>query len=519
MSEGRRSRSGGGRSGRRSRESAAAVTAMQTVSPLVNKLPFTEVLNEEGVEKIHQASMRLLSETGIMILDYPDAIETFRSYGCKVEGDTVFIDEDTLLNFVNKAPSTFTQLARNSNNNLDIGGRNTIFAPVYGPPFCSDLDKGRRPSTIEDFNNFSKLVYMLPDLHSGGGTLVEPNDIHVDERHLDMLMSLITNSDKAFMGSVTHMDNARDTVKMSEILFGAEAIRQNPATVSLINVSSPLRYDDRMLGALQVYAEAKQACILAAFIVVGAMSPTTLAATLAQQNAETLFGIAYAQMLNPGTPVIQGNFLPTIDMKSGAPSFGTPEGALAIYASAQLARRYGLPFRTGGNYTASRIPDAQAGYESSNTLWPTVQAGTNFVLHAAGWLEGGLVSGYEKLIIDSEGLGMATKFAQGIDLSEEQFAWDAYEEVGPGGHFLGSAHTMRHYDTAFYQHKVYNMDNYEKWAEEGSVDTYQHANKMWKQMLKDYQAPALDSAIQEELQAFVDQRRAEIQSGKARSNW
>ena len=274
-----------------------------------------------------------------------------------------------------------------------------------------------------------------------------------------------------------------------------------------------------MLGALQVYAEARQAVIIAGFIVVGAMSPSTLAATLAQQNAEALFGIAYAQMLNPGTPVIQGNFLPTIDMKSGAPSFGTPESSLALYASAQLARRYNLPFRSGGCFTASRIPDAQAGYESSNTIWPTIGANTNFVLHAAGWLEGGLVSGYEKLILDAEVLGMASKFAKGISLEEEEFAWDAFKEVGPGGHFLGAAHTMRHYDTAFYQHKVFNMDNYEKWEEEGSLTTYQRANAIWKKMLKSYEAPALNAGKLEALQSFVEQRRAEIRSGKPRSDW
>jgi trimethylamine---corrinoid protein Co-methyltransferase len=274
-----------------------------------------------------------------------------------------------------------------------------------------------------------------------------------------------------------------------------------------------------MLGALQVYAEARQAVLLASFIVVGAMSPTTLAATIAQQNAETLFGIAYAQMLNPGTPIIQGNFLPTIDMKSGAPSFGTPEASLALYASAQMARYYNLPFRSGGNLTASRIPDAQAAYESASTFWPTVQANTNFVLHAAGWLEGGLVSGYEKLIMDAELLGMATKYVKGIELNDDTFAWEAYDEVGPGGHFLGATHTMKHYDTAFYQHKVFNMDNFEKWRDEGSEDTYKRANGIWKKMLSEYQAPALDDAKREELEAFVAQRREELRSNKPRTEW
>jgi trimethylamine--corrinoid protein Co-methyltransferase len=244
-----------------------------------------------------------------------------------------------------------------------------------------------------------------------------------------------------------------------------------------------------------------------------------MAATIAQQNAEALFGICYAQMLQAGVPCVYGSFLANIDMKSGAPCFGTPEDALALYAGAQMARHYHLPYRSGGNFTASRIPDAQAGYESAGTFWPTVQAGVNFVLHAAGWLEGGLIAGYEKFILDLEMCGMMARFVNGIGLTDEDFAWDAYAEVGPGQHFLGSAHTMRHYETAFYQHMVFNMDNYEKWEEEGSADSYKRANAVWKRMLKEYEAPALDPAITEELSAFAEQRRAEIRAGKPRAEW
>jgi trimethylamine--corrinoid protein Co-methyltransferase len=388
---------------------------------------------------------------------------------------------------------------------------------VYGPPFVGDLDRGRRKATLEDFQNFVKLTYMARHLHHSGGTVVEPNDIPVGERHLDMLLAHITLSDKAFMGSVTHVDNARDTVTMAEILFGAQAIRENPAVMSLINVSSPLRFDDRMLSALEVYAEARQAVIVTPFIIAGAMSPASLAATLAQQNAEALFGIAYAQMVNPGTPCVYGSFLANVDMKSGAPCFGTPEDTLALYAGAQMARHYDLPYRSGGNFTAARIPDAQAGYESAGTMWPTVQAGTNFVLHAAGWLEGGLIAGYEKFVLDLEVCGMMARFVAGIGLTEEDFAWDAYAEAGPGQHFLGTQHTMRHYSSAFYQHTVFSMDNYEKWEEEGSPDAYKLANAIWKRTLKAYERPELDEAIEEELSAFAEKRRAEIRAGKART--
>jgi len=487
--------------------------------PLLNKLPLSQVLSKDGIEAIHRASMRLLSEIGILIVDYPPAEETFRASGAKVDNHLVKIDEDTVMHFVRQTPATFTQLARNPANNLPIGGRNMVFAPVYGPPFVGTLENPRRQATLEDFHNFAKLTYMAQHLHQAGGTIVEPNDIPVAERHLDMLMAHITLNDKAFMGSVTHPDNARDTVTISEILFGAEEIRQNPATISLINASSPLRFDDRMFGALEVYAEARQAVIVTPFIVAGAMSPSTMAATLAQQNAEALFGIAYAQMLNAGTPCIYGSFLSNIDMRSGSPCFGTPENALALYAGAQMARHYNLPYRSGGNFTASRIPDAQAGYESAGTMWPTVQAGVNFVLHAAGWLEGGLIAGYEKFILDLEICGMMARLVNGIGLTDEDFAWDAFEEVGPGGHFLGAQHTMRHYETAYYQHTVFNMENFEKWEEKGSLDTYQRANALWKRMLKEYEAPDLDEALAEELNAFVDHRRAEIQAGRPRSEW
>lgn len=509
------------RSRRREQRREGRRGALQTgpINPLVNKLPLTEVLSPEGVNTIHRASMRLLTETGMLIIDYPPALETFKQNGAKVEGEMVWIDEATLLHFVQQAPATFTQLARNPANNLTIGGRNTIFAPVYGPPFVIDYDRGRRQATIEDFRNFARLTYMAPDLHHAGGTLVEPNDIEVKERHLDMLLAHITLNDKAFMGSVTHADNARDSVTMAEIIFGRETIREAPAVIGLINASSPLRFDDRMFGALEVYARAGQAVIVTPFIIAGAMSPSTMAATLAQQNAEALFGICYAQMLNPGTPCIYGSFLANIDMRSGAPCFGTPENALALYAGAQMARHYNLPYRSGGNFTASRIPDAQAGYESAGTMWPTVQAGTNFVLHAAGWLEGGLIAGYEKFVLDLEMCGILARYVNGIGLTDEDFAWDAFAEVGPGNHFLGAAHTMRHYETAFYQHRVFNMDNYEKWEEEGSHDTYRRANAVWKRMLKQYEAPPLDEAIAEELNAFAEQRRAEIRGGKPRSEW
>ncbi|MEM7335434.1 MAG: trimethylamine methyltransferase family protein [Chloroflexota bacterium] len=495
-------------------------TAVAMLEPIFNNVPFSNILSEEGIHKIHNASMRLLKEFGTLIIDFPEGLEVFRQNGATiVEGNKVKIDEDTLMHFVNQAPSTWTQLARNPAKNLPLGGRNTVYAPIYGPPFALDLDRGRRQSTFDDFKKFAKLAYMAPEMHIGGGVLVEPNDLPLETRHLDMLHALATLSDKSFMGSVVFPDNARDSVDIARIVVGEEAMKENPALSSTVNASSPMRWDDRMLSAITVYAETKQAVMFTPFIIAGAMSPSTMAATVAQLNAEALFGICYAQMVNAGAPCLYGSFLANIDMKSGAPCFGTAENNLAMFAGGQMARHYGLPYRSGGNFTASRIPDAQSGYESASTMWATVQSGANFILHSAGWLEGGLIAGYEKFVLDLEICAMIARYSKGIGLTDDDFAWDAYEETPSGQHFLGAGHTMRHYKTAFHQHQVFSMDNFEKWEEEGSATTYQRANKVWKQMLRDYERPPIDPAIREELDAFVAKRRVEIEAGKPRTPW
>ncbi|MEM9776387.1 MAG: trimethylamine methyltransferase family protein [Chloroflexota bacterium] len=490
---------------------------IEFLQPILNNVPFMDLLNEEGVEKVHRASMKLLKDFGVLIIDFPEAVEVFRQNGAKiVDGNKVKIDEETLMHFVNMAPSSWTQLARNPAKDLPLGGRNTVFAPIYGPPFAADLDRGRRESTIDDFNNFAKLAYMAPEMHIGGGVLVEPNDLPLHTRHLDMLHSLSTLSDKSFMGSVVFADNARDSVDVARIVVGKERMADNPAVSSTVNASSPLRWDDRMLGAIKVYAETKQAVMFTPFIIAGAMSPSTTAATVAQLNAETLFGICYAQMINSGAPCIYGAFLANIDMKSGAPCFGTAENNLAMFAGGQMARYYNLPYRSGGNFTASRIPDAQSGYESASTMWATVQAGVNFVLHSAGWLEGGLIAGYEKFILDLEICAMIARYSKGFELDDDGFAWEAYGDTPVGQHFLGSSHTMKHYKTAFHQHQVFSMDNYEKWEDEGSEDSYKKANKVWKKMLKGYEQPEMDPAVREELDRFVAIRKEEIEAGKPR---
>jgi trimethylamine--corrinoid protein Co-methyltransferase len=476
--------------------------------PLQDIRPYN-LLDEESLEKIHKASLEILSDVGIDFYD-DEAQAILRQHGVKVEGDTAFFDREMIAEYTAKAPNQFTQLARNPANNVIIGGNRLCFAPVYGPPFVHDLDRGRREATLADFQNFVKLSYLSPYLHHSGGTIVEPTDEPTHTRHLDMLYSHIKFSDKAFMGSVISAENAADSVKMAEILFGAAAIRENPALLSLINISSPRRLDDRMLGALKVYARAQQALIITPFIFSGAMGPVGIAGTLVQLNAEALAGIVFTQMVNPGTPVVYGAFQTNIDLQSGAPVFGSPESQLTLYAAAQLARRYRLPFRSGGMFASSKIPDSQAAYESVMVMLPAVMARVNFVLHAAGWLEGGLTAGYEKFILDCQLLGMYHKFSQGLDLSENGMAMESLRTVPTNGHHLGTEHTIRNFRTAFYRTDLFDYNSYEQWQEEGGQSAAQRANKEYKKQLATYQPPAIEPDLDEALQAFMARRKAEI---------
>lgn len=475
-------------------------------------LPPVEPNSSAQVQAIHDKSMHILSKHGIAFYD-AECLEILAANGARVEGDIVYMDEALVMEWIAKAPSEYTQIARNPESNVIFGGNRSIFAPVYGSPFVYDADRGRRAGTIEDFQNFVKLTYMSPYLHHSGGTVCEPNDEPVATRHLDMLFAHIKYSDKPFMGSVTEPWNAADSVTMCEILFGKEAIRENPAMTSLINISSPRRHDDRMLGCIKVYARARQAMIITPFLMAGAMSPASIAGTLALQNAEALSGIVLAQMIEPGCPVVYGSFMTNLDLQSGATVFGSPESQLTILSIGQLARHYKLPFRTGGTFTSSKLPDAQAGYESAQTMLPAVQAQTNFILHSAGWQESGLASSYEKFIIDNELLGMHHKYAQGIDFSDEGFAVDAFDEVEAGGHFLGTQHTMRNFRTAFHRAEVMDYTPFETWELNGSKDTVALANEKWKAMLAAYEAPSLDRSKEDDLHQFIQDRKQALGFG------
>ncbi|MCY4051779.1 MAG: trimethylamine methyltransferase family protein [Gammaproteobacteria bacterium] len=494
------------RSGRRSRSKTQPAEPVSI--PFLNRqIPTSQLLSAEGLELIEHNADIILEEIGIDFR-YDPAKKRFKEAGAEIDGDRIRFPQGMCRKIIQEsAPSIFEQKARNPKRNVKIGGNSTVFAPVYGPPFVRDLDQGRRYATIEDFRNFVKLAYMLPSLHHSGGTVCEPTDVPVNKRHFDMVYSHIKYSDKPFMGSVTHPDRAEDSVEMCKILFGKDFVDQNTVLVNLINANSPMTFDETMLGASEVYARNNQASIISPFILSGAMSPVTVAGTMTQILAEALAGIAFTQLVRPGSPVIFGTFSSSISMQSGAPTFGTPEPALVIYGCAELARRLGVPFRSGGSLCGSKITDAQAAYESSNTLLPTIMAGVNFVLHSAGWLEGGLVSGYEKLIMDADQLGMMGVFSGGYDLTENGQALRALQEVGPGSHFLGCAHTQDNFKTAFYRSSIADNNSFEQWELEGSLDATARANAIWKRMLNEYEAPPIDPAIDEALLEFIETRK------------
>jgi trimethylamine--corrinoid protein Co-methyltransferase len=491
---------------RRERQMAAAT---HRVAQPVHNLPVYELVSEEGLHKINDTSFEILGEVGIDFYD-DEVLAILREHGADVRGSTVFFDRGVIERYVALAPRQFTQLARNPENNVVIGGDYLCFAPVYGPPFVYDVARGRREATLEDFRSFVKLAYLSPYIHHSGGTIVEPTDLPTHTRHLDMVYSHVKYSDKPFMGSVTSGVNAADSVALAELVFGADTIRRQPALLSLINISSPRRLDDRMLAAVKVYARARQAMIITPFILSGAMAPAAVGGTLAQLNAEALAGIALTQMIEPGTPIVYGAFQTNVDLQSGSPVFGSPESQLALFASAQLARLHGLPFRSGGMFASSKIGDAQAAYESVMVMLPTVLAKVNFVLHAAGWLEGGLTAGYEKFVMDCELLGMFHKFLQGLDLSEEGLAMESIRAVPPGGHHLGTAHTMRNFRDAFYRAELFDYNTAEQWEAEGALDAQQRAHKKVEQLLAEYEAPPLDPAVDEALVAYIARRKEEI---------
>jgi len=502
----RRSRGGGG-AARRAERTAVSV---ETAGYIQRNIPNFEILNDEALDIIETNAETVLAEIGVNFVNNPAALDRWREAGAEVTGERVRIPRGLARKLCSTAPATFTQHARNPARSVEIGGRNLVLAPVYGPPFVHDAAGGRRYATMADFEKFVKLGYMSKWLHHSGGTVCEPTDIAVNKRHLDMLKAHMTLSDKPFMGSVTEPSRAQDSVEMCEILFGKDFVQNNTVMTSLININSPMTFDDVMMGALEVYAQNNQACIISPFIVGGAMAPVSVMGTLTQVLAEVMAGIAYSQLVRPGAPVIFGAFVTSIDMNSGAPTFGTPEASQITYGAGQLARRMGLPFRSAGSFTGSKLPDAQAAYETANSLNMGLLSGVNFMLHACGWLEGGLVASFEKFVMDADQLGALHKMAQGVATDEEAQAMGAIAEVGPGGHYLGCAHTQSHFKSAFWRSEVFDFKPYETWIDDGARDTFMLASERVKRLIDTYQQPPLDPAIEQALSDYVARKKASM---------
>ncbi len=501
MTETKRRQRGNARADRRAKRERSTRASVPFIT---RRVPTFELASEEVLALIENNADMVLETIGIDFRDDPLALDLLKQAGASVDGERVRFPKGMCREIISSsAPAEFTQHARNPDRSVRIGGNHTVLVPAYGSPFVHDLDKGRRYATLGDFENFTRLAYMSPSLHHSGGTLCEPVDLPVNKRHLDMIYSHLRWSDKPFMGSVTHPDRAQDTVDMAKIAFGDDFLDTHCAITSLINANSPMTFDATMLGAARVYAENNQATVISPFILSGAMSPVTIVGTCTQILAEALAGICFTQLTRKGAPVIFGTFSSAVSMQSGAPTFGTPEPSMVIFICAALARRLGVPFRSGGGLCGSKLPDAQAAYEAANTLQSAMLAGVNFMLHTAGWLEGGLAMGYEKFILDADQAGMIEVFLSGVDASENGQAMDALATVGPGNHFLGCEHTQANFETAFYRSTTADNNSFEQWQSEGALDAAQRANSTWKKMLAEYEAPPIDEGMDEALREFV----------------
>lgn len=478
---------------------------------ILRNIPTYDILGEESLLRIEETADRILAEIGIEFRDDPVVIDHWRRAGARVDGPLVRFEPGMLREILKTAPRTFTQHARNPANSVEIGGRSVVFSPAYGSPFVMDLDNGRRYGTIEDFRNFVKLAQSSPWLHHSGGTICEPVDVPVNKRHLDMVYSHIRYSDRAFMGSVTAESRAEDSIDMARIVFGADFVDDNCVILGNVNVNSPLVWDATMTTALRAYARANQAAVVVPFILGGAMGPVTNAGAIAQSLAETMAGCALTQLERPGAPVIFGNFLSSMSLRSGSPTFGTPEPAIGSMVVGQLARRLGLPLRCSGNFTTSKLPDAHAMNEGTMSMLAAVHCGANFILHSAGFLDGLLSMSYEKFVMDADFCGALHTYLDGVEIDDNQLALDAFREVGPGNHFFGCGHTMANYETAFWDSEIADNEPFEKWQAAGSVDAATRANRRWKKMLAEYEAPPLDEGIDEALNDFMARKKADAE--------
>ena len=477
------------------------------------RIPFElpKAVSDDELESIHQTSLTILEEIGIDVL-HDEAQDLLREAGATIEagGNRVRLDRALVEGAIGMAPPQFTLHARNPEHNLEIGGNWTMFCAVASAPNCADMDRGRRPGNQEDYRNFLKIGQVLNVVHAFGGYPVEPVDLHASIRHLDCLSDFVTLTDKPFHAYSLGIERNVDALEIARIARGidAETLDREPSLFTIINSSSPLRLDTPMVTGIIEMARRNQVVVLTPFTLAGAMAPVTIAGALAQQNAEALAGLVISQLARRGSPFVYGGFTSNVDMKSGAPAFGTPEAMQAALVGGQLARRYRLPYRSS-NACAANTVDAQAAYESVFSLWGAIMGGANVLMHGAGWMEGGLHASFEKMILDADLLQMVAAFLTPLEVNTDTLALESMREVGPGGHYFGTAHTQARYRTAFYAPMISDWRNYESWVEAGRPEAYGVANRLWKGMLAAYEPPPLDPAIAEELAAFVARRKEE----------
>ncbi len=493
------------RRGRRTAKADQAISQLPWSQPRLAIEP-TRILSDDQIEMIHLQSLRVLEEIGMDML-YPEAREIFARAGASITGERVRIGREIIEQALKTPPSEFTFYARNPAHNLHIGGNAIVFAPVGGPPNCSDLDKGRRPGTLEDSGNFVKLSQFFNCIHTAGGASVDALDIPGPLRHLHITRNKMRYSDKVPFVYSTGRDRLFDSLEIVRLARGIshEQMLKEPIAYTVINTNSPLKLDNAMAMGIIEMARLNQICVVTPFTLLGAMAPVTLAGALVEQNAEALAGLALSQLANPGAPFVYGGFTSNVDMKSGAPAFGTPEYMKACIIGGQLARRYRLPYRTSSTNAANCV-DAQAAYETVFSLWGAIMGGGNFIQHAAGWMEGGLVASYEKFALDADLLQMVEEYLKPVVIDEDSMAFEAMLEVGPGGHFFGAKHTLERYATAFYQPMISDWRNFGQWQAAGSPQAAQKANALWKQALAEYREPHLDPAKAEAIEAFVARR-------------
>jgi len=499
----------GVRRGRDARAAKRRTRVQRWLPELERRIPWVDLLDDEQVQRIHDASMDIIEEVGVEFR-CDDAIGMWRAAGADIDGVTVRIDREHLMSLVGTAPSSYTMVARDPAHTVTVGDGRTIFTPSYGAPYVLDLDGVRRPATLQDFRDFTKLNHLSPALHMSGGVVCEPMDVPVPKRHLYMTESLLKYSSKPFMGAVTSMDRAEDSLHMAGIVFGQDFVRETTVMTCLANANTPLVWDKTMLDSVRVFAAANQATLFSPFVLGGASTPASTVGAVIQVNIEALTGVAFSQLVRTGAPALYGQWLSTVSMRTGAPQAGTPEICHMNLLTAQMARHYNLPSRCSGSCTSSKMVDAQAGYEAARNMYGVLMAGTSFVLSTTGYLESAMCQSYAKWVLDSEQLELMYQLGSGVSFDDLDEVLDSMRSVPAGGHHLGTEHTLANFQTAFSMPEMMNSDNYEQWLADGSQSAEERAAARCRQMLDEYEEPALDDHVREELDDYVARRDAEL---------